>query len=230
MLQEADQLWIFDGDAVPFMGLPYTTRMIVIRLPDGGLWVHSPIKLTDRIGEQLATLGPVRYLIAPNRLHHLFLSEWQSRYPEALCYGTPGVIRKRDDLNFRGPLDGDGPWPWAGTIDQVLFAGSPVMEECVFFHKPSRTLIVADLVENFPEQSFKPWQRIVARATGIMAPHGKMPLDWRLSFVFHKSRARRSFAVIMDWQPQRLVMAHGCIVRQDATRFLTRSFQWLAGG
>lgn len=76
MKKLAHEIWIFDGDPVQFLGLPYTTRMTIVRLSDGGLWVHSPIQLSNSIKEQINNLGQVKYLIAPNHLHHLFLSEW----------------------------------------------------------------------------------------------------------------------------------------------------------
>ncbi len=94
MKKLAQEIWIFDGDPVQFLGLPYTTRMTIVRLSDGGLWVHSPIQFSNSIREQINNLGQVKYLIAPNHLHHLFLSEWVSAYPSAEVYGTNEVIKK----------------------------------------------------------------------------------------------------------------------------------------
>ena len=71
------------------------------------------------------------------------------------------------------------------------------MQECVFYHKVSGTLIVTDLIENFSGQNFNNWQRVVAKGVGILAPNGKTPLDWRLSFVFGKSDARKHLARIL---------------------------------
>ncbi|WP_341503697.1 DUF4336 domain-containing protein [Gallaecimonas sp. GXIMD4217] len=73
MQQLADSLWRVDGEAVPFFGVPYTTRMTVVRLTDGRLWIHSPIRLTEQLKARLADLGEVRYLMAPNHLHRLYL-------------------------------------------------------------------------------------------------------------------------------------------------------------
>ncbi|OAN11632.1 hypothetical protein A3K86_22210 [Photobacterium jeanii] len=223
----AQDIWIFDGEAVPFLSLPFTTRMTVVRLSDDQLWIHSPIKITEQIQAQLAELGTVRFLIAPNHLHHLFLAEWQAAYPNVQCFGTDEVIKKRDDLTFDASLNDTQVWSWQDEIEQVLFSGSPLMEECVFFHKASQTLIVTDLVENFPNTSFNYWQRLVAKGVGILAPNGKMPLDWRLSFLFGKAQARQHMSQIFEWQPEVLVMAHGEIITNNAQSFLKRSFRWL---
>ncbi|MBY4678978.1 DUF4336 domain-containing protein [Marinobacterium arenosum] len=227
MNRVGENIWTFDGGTVPFFSLPYSTRMTVVRLASGALWVHSPIKLDDALKVQVDALGEVKYLIAPNSLHHLFVDAWQQSYPDAQTFGTAGVQKKRQDLKFDGLLTSADDYPWNDEIGQLLFTGSPAMEECVFFHRPTRTLIVTDLVENFAPQAFKQWQRVIAKAVGVLAPNGKMPLDWRLSFMFGKTAARAHLETILAWQPARIIMAHGLIVEEDAVGFLRRSFSWL---
>ncbi|CAM3144114.1 DUF4336 domain-containing protein [Vibrio mytili] len=227
MRKLADEIWIFDGEPVQFLGLPFSTRMTVVRLSSGDLWVHSPIKLSESITEQVNSLGRVKYLIAPNHLHHLFLAEWMTAYPDAEAYGTNEVMKKRRDITFDGSLNGSHGYPWGSDIEQELFSGSPLMEECVFFHNRSSTLIVTDLVENFSGQDFNYWQRFVAKGVGILAPNGKTPLDWRLSFMFGKEDARKHLSRLLSWNPQILIMAHGEIVNENADKFLKKSFKWL---
>ncbi len=223
----ANDIWIFDGSTVSFFGLPFSTRMTIVRLTDGELWVHSPIELTEEVQSQLESLGTVKFLIAPNHLHHLFLPDWISAFPEAQVFGTDEVIKKRRDIYFNASLNSDYVWEWQSDIEQVLFTGSPLMEECVFFHKQSHTLIVTDLVENFSGRKFNYWQRVVAKRVGILAPNGKMPVDWRLSFMFGKAEARKHLECLLRWNPSVLVMSHGEIVRENAREFLTKSFKWL---
>ncbi|GAB3023097.1 DUF4336 domain-containing protein [Bowmanella dokdonensis] len=223
----ARDLWIHDGPAVPFYGLPYSTRMTVVRLKDGSLWIHSPAQLSDSLTTAIDALGPICHLIAPNKLHHLSLADWQRRYPQAGAYGAPGLAEKRPDLAFDGILTDSPPSAWQGQIDQHIFKGSAVMMEAVFFHPPSRTLILTDLVENFPRDYFHGWRRWAARLSGILAPNGRTPLDWRLSFLFNKSQARQSLQQLYDWRPERILLAHGQWIEKDAMAFLRRSFSWL---
>jgi hypothetical protein len=68
-------LWYADGGIVSFNGFDYPTRMVVVRLADGGLWLWSPVKRTAEIDSAVRTLGPVRHIVSPNKLHHLFLGE-----------------------------------------------------------------------------------------------------------------------------------------------------------
>jgi hypothetical protein len=227
MRKLSENIWIFDGEAVPFLSLPFTTRMTVVRLSDGNLWVHSPIKISHELSCQLDELGKVKYLIAPNHLHHLFIASWQTHYPDVLTYGTDELIKKRTDITFDSSFNDDLQWPWANDIKQVLFTGSPLMEECVFFHQSSGVLIVTDLIENFPSTDFTYWQRFFAKGAGVLAPNGKMPLDWRLSFMFGQSHARKHLEVILAWHPNTIVMAHGLIIEHNGQQFLEESFKWL---
>ncbi len=227
MQQLAEDIWIVEGDNVSFMSLPYNTRMTVIRLNTDELWLHSPIKITDKLVRQLNRLGKVNYLIAPNHLHHLFLPDWQTEYPNAKSYGTQQVIQKRQDISFDVQLDNTHQLCFSKDIAHELFCGSNSMQESVFFHRPSKILILTDLIENFSPEHFSTWQGWLARLAGIVAPNGKTPLDWRLTFMFGKKTARKSFNKILTWQPEKIVMAHGEIVHDNAIAFLEKSFQWL---
>lgn len=222
-----EQIWIVDGDAVPFFTLPYTTRMTVVKLCNDQLWIHSPIRLTPELQRAIDALGNVAFLIAPNHLHHLFVQDWQLAYPHALTYGTHQVIAKRPDLRFDGVLDAQLDNPWDSDIHYLLFTGSKVMQEAVFFHRASSTLIVTDLIENFSPQAFGGWKMTLAKAAGVVAPHGKMPLDWRLSFTFHKREAKQHLETMLAWQPEQIVMAHGEWITANGCAFLSRSFHWL---
>lgn len=226
----ANNIWLAEGETVRFYGMPYSTRMVVVRLANGELWLHSPIGWSPALAEELAQLGPVAYLLAPNALHHLYLAQWQQQWPEAALYATSGVQKKRPELHYQGCLSEPQHWPWQAEIAQQAIKSSKVMEEVVFFHRPSATLIVTDLIENFAPEHFRCWQRPIARLCGILTP-GSTPLDWRLSF--SKSQAAEEFAQLHAWQPQRIIPAHGEWIDQDAPAFLRRALAWAplsAGG
>ncbi|MDA0147401.1 DUF4336 domain-containing protein [Vibrio sp. LaRot3] len=227
MQQLDNNVWIVEGEVVSFYSFPFSTRMTIVRLDDGRLWIHSPIRISDELQHRIDKLGTVAFLVAPNHLHHLFLREWQVAYPLAMTLGTQQVINKRKDLKFDRVLDSDTLLPWGESISHLFFTGSPAMQESIFFHQPSSTLIVTDLIENFEPSKLTPFQRCVGRLVGIVAPNGKMPIDWRFTFSFSKREAREHVSAILAWQPKRIVMSHGNIVEQDAVAFLTRSFSWL---
>jgi Domain of unknown function (DUF4336) len=101
MLKEFDhEIWIADGPDVAVVGFHYPTRMAIIRLSDGGLFIWSPIRLNDSLRAEVDAVGQVQHIVAPNSLHHLFLPEWKRAYPRAKVYAPPGLRRKREDIVF----------------------------------------------------------------------------------------------------------------------------------
>lgn len=223
----ADDIWTYEGETVSFFGLPYSTRMTVIRINDNELWIHSPEKLTPDLRDDLARLGEVSYLISPNKLHHLYLSEWTRAYPDALNYAAPGLIKKRKDIAFTTEL-GDEPEPaWGDEIKQLIFKGSPAMQEAVFYHIASRTLILTDLIENFDPKAFNWWQLPLAKLTGILAPMGKTPVDWRSSFFLGRRKAQECYRIMEGWRPENIIISHGICIFGNGTEFLKKSFAWL---
>lgn len=223
-----DEIWIYEGSVVRFYGFPFPTRMTVIRLRGKDLWLHSPEKPNHDLYQELAALGKVRYLVSPNKLHHLFLDEWITGYPDALTYSAPGLRKKRKDIVFDAELREAPDEEWLLEIDQTVFRGSPAMEEVVFYHKLSKTLILTDLIENFDPETLNWWQRRLARFAGILHPNGKMPLDWRLSlYLGNRAKAQASFIRIATWDVENVILSHGRCIVGNGNEFLSKSFSWL---
>lgn len=231
----APELWIVDGpvERMAALGLraPFPTRMTVIRLPDGGLWCHSPIAPDETLFAAVDALGTVRHLVSPNQLHYAHIGAWQQRYPHAKAWASPGVRKRaasqRIEVSFDAELGDQSPADWLGAIDQMLFRGSRVMQEIVFLHRASATLIVADLIENFEPARLSRGMRAIARIGGVLDPDGKAPLDMRLTYLGHKAQARACLTRMLAWSPRRVVLAHGRCYGEHAQDELRRAFRWL---
>jgi hypothetical protein len=223
-------LWFADGETVSFHGFDYPTRMVAVRLADGGLWLWSPVEKTTALEEEIRALGPVRHIVSPNNLHHLFLGQWQTAFPDAKLWGTAATIAKCPDLQFAGALNDDSPADWRGQIDQFYFTNSPFVAELIFFHHASRTVIIADLSQTFGEAFLKKhwpwWMRLIARASKMVEGWGYPPIDYRISFR-RRATARPKVRALLDEHPEHVIVAHGEIVRSDGEAFLRRAFSWL---
>ena len=224
------ELWVAEGGIVSFFGFDYSTRMVVVRLDDGGLWLWSPVEPRPELVEEVRALGPVRHLVSPNKLHHLFLAAWKAKFPEAKLWGTAQTVARFADLGFSGTLTDAPPPEWAGQIDQYDFANSRFLEEVIFFHRKSLTAIVADLSQPFSEDFLKThwpwWLRWIARRVGMVEGRGYAPIEVRSTFR-RRDSARAKMRALIDEQPERVVVAHGEIARSDGADFLRRAFAWL---
>ncbi|MCR8724171.1 DUF4336 domain-containing protein [Frigidibacter sp. ROC022] len=228
----AADIWIIEGGIVNFYGFPYPTRSVLVRLPDGALWVWSPVALSPALRAEVETLGTPAHLVSPNRIHHLYLQDWKTAFPGARLWGPLSTIRKRCDLSFEPPLEETSPAAWQGAFDQVWFRGSRLLDEIVFLHRASRTVIIADMSENFSDRFLRAhwsgWKRVVARLWGIVEGKGYAPLELRLTS-FARASLRASRDRMLAWDPRRVIMAHGEWQRQDGRRYLERAFAWIGG-
>ncbi|MBI3884334.1 MAG: DUF4336 domain-containing protein [Opitutae bacterium] len=123
-------------------------RMTVAKLPDGSLWVHSPVAYSEALAAELATLGPVAHIVAPNYMHDTYLERWLPRYPGVRFHAPRSFHKVFPAFKITDSL-GNSPHPsWGGLFDQHVVQGIPRVHEVVFLHRPSRTLIIADLAFN----------------------------------------------------------------------------------
>lgn len=224
MLRElAEGLWVTERP-LRFMGLEVGTRMTVVRLRDGGLFLHSPVALDDELREALQRLGEPRFVVAPNRFHHLFIGEYREAFPGVKLYAAPGLPEKRRDLTFDLELSGASPAEWADELDQAQVEGVPMMGEVVFCHRASRTLISCDLAFNLgPSSPFA--TRLAFRLIG---GYGRLePTLTERVLIRDRAAVRGSLEQILGWSFERVIVSHGDILESDGRDALRRGYDWL---
>ena len=222
------EIWIADGSEVAVAGFRYPTRMAVIRLANGELFVWSPIKLTDDLRKAVAAFGHVRHIVAPNSLHHLFLPEWQRAYsPGAKVYAPPGLRAKRNDIAFDADIGSTAVADWSTDIAHVVMEGNRITNEVVFFHGKSGTVLFCDLLQQIPRELLTGWRAYIARLDLMTGPEPSVPRKFRLAFT-NRRAARAALERILAWPVEKVLMAHGTPIEQDAHVFLRRAFAWLA--
>jgi hypothetical protein len=178
-----EDLWAVDGPhvklAFPGGSVPVPTRMVVVRLASGGLFLWSPTEPDEGLRKEIDALGPVRHLVSPNKLHYAHIATWKRAYLEATAWASPGVRERAASQHLDVSFDADlGVLPeeaWREDLDQLLFRGSRFMEEVVFFHRKTRTLILADYIENFEADKVGFFYAWLMRLGGVVDPDGKAP-------------------------------------------------------
>jgi hypothetical protein len=200
--------------------------MTAIRLSGKGIFLHSPVELDQEIRGSLEELGAVRFVVAPNRFHHLWAGEALEAYPEAKLFLAPGLAEKRPDLVPHAALGDEAPEGWAGQIDQLLFRGFPLANEVVFLHRTSRSLILSDLAFNFGAED-PSLTRLLVRTLG---GGGFGPTLMERLLIRDRAAARASLERILEWDFDRVILAHGRVLESGGCQALREGYRWLLGG
>ena len=221
----ARDLWVAERPfKLPFVRVEIGTRMTIIRLVEGGLLLHSPVKFDAELRRSIDRLGETRLIVAPNRLHHLFIGDYIAAYPEARGYAAPGLPQKRPDLRFDDVLSANAQEEWRGQVDQHLFRGAPRLNEVVFLHPTTRTLILTDLAFNIPmETARKSPLFYMLWDVGHFGPHRFM----RRRGIRDRQAARESVERILRWDFDRIIVSHGDVLEAGGHEHFAAAFAFL---
>jgi hypothetical protein len=221
----AENVWIVDGPVVRDMGLFFTTRMTIVKLMDGSIWISSPVPVSFDTLQEISSLGGVRYLVAATPRHVWRLDTWHTLFPDAeLWVSRPTLFTlQKGPLPISGYL-GDMPIrAWDTDFDQLEFSG---LSEVLFFHKTSHTVILDDLIQRNPVLKGKSVTNFIFKLEGAQYPGGGVPLDMKMTFL-NRSLARRSLERFLSWDFDKLIIAHGACIETGAKQYVKRAFRWL---
>ena len=229
MKEIGNGLWVAECDFVTF-GLELGGRMSAVRLADGGLLLYNVIAIDDELAAELADIGEVRHIIAPNSFHYFYLAAAKERYPDAAVYLAPALAKKRSELAGHTILDpgnaADPSWPWRDDLDTIVVDGAPRVDEVILYHRASRTLVVCDLVFHMREHRGL-FGRMFFRLLGIHGKFRQSPL-WRLLLTRDRQAAAASLQPIWGWDLERVIVAHGPIVEgSDSKERLAEALRWM---
>jgi hypothetical protein len=227
----ADGVYIVDSELPGWIGRFLPIRMTVIRLPDGSLLLHSPTRLAETLRQALLRIGPVSHLVAPNLAHWTLLWSWQEEFPQATTWAAPGLRARRQVRKSGIRLDYDlpreAPPAWGDAIELIMVEGGFGFHEAVLFHRPSRTLVLTDLVVNLELEKMPAWARPVARLFRSTAPDSMPPTYLRFVVRMRRQAAAGAVTRMLALGADRAVFAHGTIFEGDVTSRLRHSFRWL---
>lgn len=209
-----------------------------VKLSSGALAVFSPVSLTPEVRETVESLGGnVKYIAAPDLQHHLHVTSWKNAYPQAEILAPEGLWEKRQsNPEFKGPMfehvfkKDEGPKKISGEFDadfDTEYVYGHGSRELVFLHRPSRTVIEADLLFNLPsnEQYSKTEDgsptnfltRLVMPLLTTSAPAtGQRRFAWYILSSADRPAFTESMKRIAKWDFDRLIPCHGDVIETGA--------------
>lgn len=223
-----ENIWTVNGPEVSYslggVTIPCPTRMTVIKLQNGSLWLHSPVSCNPELVAAVSALGPISAIVAPNTLHYTFLADWVRAFPAASTYAAQSLSPKVPHVAFAG-LEEKLSAGWRDEIDlHAVELGS--FEEVVFFHRVSRTLIVTDLMQNFEASRVQnALVRMLLILGGATGPNGRPSIEIRMAALFHRAALRRGVEQMLAWEPTGIILSHGECYQTDGVIEIKRAFR-----
>ena len=202
MKQLAENLWLLRYP-LTLLGADLNRNVTVLRLGSGDLVIHSTGPFTPEDVTAISALGKPRWLLDVMARHDTFAKEGRAAFPEAVYLAPEGFS---ETVGFpTQPLTHQP--EWGDEVEVLLLAGVPGMKEHVVLHRPSRTLIVADLFFDFGPEAPTWTHALMFLAVGAKHDPG-MARSMRLT-VKDKPALQASLARMMAWDFDRLIVGHG---------------------
>ncbi len=111
-------------------------------------------------------------------------------------------------------------------MEQALFQG-PGFVEVAFHHRPSRTLVLTDVVQAMEKRKLGLGARLLASAVGSAEEGGTTPAHLRLLLGRRRAENRAVAERLLALGPERVVFAHGAWFDRDGAARLRRALGWL---
>lgn len=221
--QISENIWVIERGYVLFETLDVGGRTTVIKLPSGGLFVHSPLALTKDLKQTVDELGEVSVVVAPNTEHIDFIKQWKTFYPNAKYLAPPTTMERLSDIPFDAELYADNRLDerlQGSGISQFYIPCAPYFNESVFVHKETKTLLVTDLYWAFPKGPDAP---LPTRAFGWAMDNVYKPVYERFLVTDRKLFAD-TMRDVLNSGFDRMIPCHGAILESGGREVLHSFF------
>lgn len=216
-----ENFWIA-RQPLDIMGIDLGAVMTVIRLKDGSLWVHSPIDPNPELQRDLTAIGPINTVISPNNFHHLYVKPFMSLFPEARYHYSPGLERrvrhKLEGIKHKSPLEPNAAYPWHDEIEHLEVSGMPMVNEYVFYHKKTRTLIASDLLFKLEARKGL-WNKIALPLLGLSPGKAGQSRLFR-SCIRDKAAYNAAIARLAQWDIESVIISHGSLIASSTEELI----------
>ena len=174
------------------------------------------LTLSDNKQKMLAFVESRMAVVAPNLLHHLYVGEWMEAYPKARSFAAEGVAAKRPELSFSATLGSAFDESFGEDVERFPIDGMPGLNESLFVHRTSRTLIATDFCFYMPKATG--FAAVFAALMGIRTRVRVEPIFKAL--IRDKAAFRASLVPLRALQIDHLSMCHHAVISEDATTTL----------
>ena len=204
----AENVWVLRYP-LRLVGVAIGRTVTIIRLTTGKLVIHSTAPFGAREVAAIRELGEPGWLLDATRFHDSYAEAGRAAFP-GVPYLAPEGFPKAKGVKTEPLLPAPG--EWTTELEVLELGGMPKVREHVLFHRPSRTLIVGDVLFNFGRGG-SAWTRFFARYVMRLKKFIGMSPFFRI-MIRDREAFRTSVAAMMRWDFDRVIVGHGEIIEQ----------------
>ncbi|KAB2574727.1 Glutamyl-trna amidotransferase subunit a protein [Lasiodiplodia theobromae] len=221
-------------------------RGTIVRMQNGALAVFSPTALTEELKSKVDSMGEVKYITALDYEHHIFLGPWYKEYPNAKVLGPEGLPEKRqkqsnENVPFAVVFEPSKKHeikvdPEFDAEFEYEYVHAHANKEIVFNHKPTKTLIQADLIFNMP--ATEQHSRLGDAQPGFLTKFfslftnlqgeaiGHRRFLWYMASKPDRAAFNESVARINSWDFERMIPCHGDVIEKEGKTAFQKVMKW----
>jgi hypothetical protein len=201
-------------------GIDFKRNVTLLRLDDGRMVIHSTAPFNHEDVQAIRHFGDPAWLVDATLLHDTFAKKGRAAFSD-MPYLAPAGFARVSGVAAQ-PI-GSGPSVWVGEIDVLRIQGTKKGEHA-FFHRRSRTLVVADLFFSFRPQT-KGWPRFFARSIMGLPPRLFGVSRFFRFLISDKAAFRRSIAKMLEWDFERVVVGHAEPLTTNAREMVSEALR-----
>ena len=210
---------------------PVGGRSTAVRLESGDVWLLASTPLNEETKAKLNEMGPVKYIVGADAVHHLFLTDYKREYSSAKVVGVAALVdKKKGVLEFDGVYGRDPPetkYGYEPEIQACYFSGFQ-NQDVAFLHGPSKTLIQADLLFNLPgtEQYSKSNSSGKFPFFSTLGPMMRAHKTFVWSAGRDKAAMARDAKTVAGWDFDRIIPCHGDVIETGGNAAWREAYKW----
>lgn len=185
---------------MPLMTLPVRSTLVSVRGLEILISPGSKIPI-----ETYDPAWPVGDIVASNLLHCAGVPRAAKAYPKARIWGVEGAQQQRRNIAWTKMISPET-WPYQNELPVIPLQGLPKVNEVVFVHLSTKTLIVTDLCFNMTDS--KGWgARLILSLFGTYQRFAVSKFFCK--YIVDKVAFKKSLDEIFAYDFDNIVLSHG---------------------
>ena len=154
IIKQSDQLFSFEFRQKLAPGISFPARSSIIVLENREAIIISPGPFDSQSISEIQKLADKFYIVAPNLFHHLHFLKAKESFKNSELYAPKSLSKKNAKYADQYHIIDELPKHVKEQVKIIPINGHKALQEWVFYHSKSQSLVLTDLAFNMGTQGF----------------------------------------------------------------------------